>query len=74
MYNCNDCYKQQNIDIRLFNRRIYLSKEEKLKYFKNKKEIAHEERIAEKEEKVKLVHIIIYGRCNFEPYVIKVSI
>ena len=36
--------KQANIDIRLFNRLLPFDNEEILKYFKSKKEIAHEEK------------------------------
>ena len=44
--------KQANIDIRLFNRLLPFDNEERLKYFKSKKEIAHEEKVAEKEKEL----------------------
>ena len=47
--------KQANIDIRLFNRLLPFDNEEILKYFKSKKEIAHEEKVAEKEKRINLV-------------------
>ena len=47
--------KQANIDIRLFNRLLPFDNEERLKYFKSKKEIAHEEKVAEKEKRINLV-------------------
>ena len=47
--------KQANIDIRLFNRLLPFDNEERLKYFKSKKETAHEEKVAEKEKKINLV-------------------
>ena len=47
--------KQANIDIRLFNRLLPFDNEERLKYFKSKKETAHEEKVAEKEKRINLV-------------------
>jgi len=47
--------KEAMIDIRLFNRLLPLNSEDRLKYFKSKTEIIHEERVAEKEAKIKLV-------------------
>jgi hypothetical protein len=47
--------KQANIDIRLFNKLIPLKNEDRLEYFKSKSEIIHEEKVAEKEERIKLV-------------------
>lgn len=47
--------KEANIYIRLFNRLLPLNTNERLKYFKSKSEIIHEERVAEKEARVKLV-------------------
>ena len=50
----NSC-KQANIDIRLFNGLFPLSNEERLNYFKSKKELLHEQKVAQKEAKIKLV-------------------
>lgn len=50
----NSC-KQANIDIRLFNRLFPLSNEERLNYFKSKSELIHEQKVAQKEAKIKLV-------------------
>ena len=47
--------KQANIDIRLFNRLLPFDNEARIKYFKSKKEIAHEENVAEKEKRINLV-------------------
>jgi len=47
--------KQSNIDIRLFNRLLPLNDEGRLKYFKSKSEIIHEEKVIEKEERIKIV-------------------
>lgn len=43
--------KESMIVIRLFNRLILLNSEKRLKYFKSKTEIIHEERVAEKNRK-----------------------
>lgn len=47
--------KQANIDIRLFNRLLPLNNEDRLNYFKSKNEIIHEQKVAQKEAKIKLV-------------------
>lgn len=47
--------KQADIDIRLFNKLFPLSNEERLNYFKTKRELLHEQKVAQKEAKIKLV-------------------
>ncbi|MGL5244692.1 MAG: transposase, partial [Sarcina sp.] len=53
--NKSTCCKLFNIDIRLFNKLLSLNDNAKLEYFKTKKEILHNQKVVEKEEKIKLV-------------------
>ena len=53
--NKTTCCKLSNIDIRLFNKLLSLNDDTKLEYFKTKKEILHNQKVVEKEEKIKLV-------------------
>lgn len=53
--NKNNCCKLAKIDIRLFNRLLPLSADERLLYFKSKKKINHINSVAKKEESINLV-------------------
>jgi len=53
--NKSACCKAASIDIRLFTRQLPLNGEELISYFKTRTEIIHEQKVIEKEEKIRLV-------------------